>query len=145
MRFTDRITLAAVVVATGWLSVGCSATERPSDPPAQSVPSAAVVIPVGGIALAAYGLTNGPVRQLSVPANAVLTTVVDQTNNVSAVMTSPPAGDVFTYLLRSLPDAGFTLDQQDQATTTLTFHGYGWTGRFTGDERASAVLLRPKS
>ena len=38
---------------------------------------------------------------------------------------------------------GFTVTADDPATSTLTFSGFGWTGTFTGDSRASALLLRP--
>ncbi len=101
-------------------------------------------IPADGIALAAYGYTNGPVEQFSVPRGSVITASVDQTNNVSAVLSAPPAADVFGYLQRTLPDTGFTVTQEDAAQNSMTFTGYGWSGSFTGDEHVSAVLLRPK-
>jgi len=103
-----------------------------------------VSIPVDGVALAAYGYTNGPVRQFSLPRGAVLKARVDQTNNVTAVLSAPPAVEVFGYLRRTLPGAGFAVTKEDVAQKSLTFTGYGWAGSFTGDDRVAAVLLRPQ-
>ncbi len=101
-------------------------------------------IPADGISLAGLGFTNGPVRQFSLPRTAAVTTTVDQTNNVSAVIAAPAAAEIYGYLRRTLPQAGFTVTGEDAARTSLTFTGYGWTGSFTGAARVSAVLLRPQ-
>ena len=101
-------------------------------------------IPADGISLAAYGYTNGPVRQFSLPRGSVLTARVDQTNNVTAVLSAPPPAEVFGYLRRTLPGAGFAVTKEDVAQQSMTFTGYGWAGSFTADDRVAAVLLRPE-
>ncbi len=131
------------MLLSGVLLTGCSGPTRPADPAPEPVSTASVAIPADGIALAAYGLVNGPVRQLSIPRTARIRVEIDQTNNVAAVIGEPPAAEVFAYLQQALPRTGFTVTAADPATLTLTFTGYGWTGRFTGDRVASAVLLRP--
>jgi len=131
-------------MVVGCLAAGCAAGERPDDPSPSALPSVAVQIPADGIPLAAYGYSNGPVQQFSLPRGSVIAARVDQTNNVSAVLSAPPATDVFGYLQRTLPDTGFTVTQQDAAHNSMTFTGYGWSGSFTGDDHVSAVLLRPK-
>lgn len=102
-------------------------------------------IPADGLTLAALGYRNGPVAAVSLPRTAVLTARVDQDNNVAATLSAPAAADVAAYLRRALPLAGFTItdDNQNAAQPALTFRGLGWHGSFTGDDRASAVLLRP--
>ena len=132
------------VVLVGCLAGGCAAGERPDDPSPSALPSVDVSIPSDGISLAAYGYTNGPVQQFSLPRGSVITARVDQTNNVTAVLSAPPAADVFGYLQRTLPGTGFTVTREDAAHNSMTFAGYGWAGSFTGDERVSAVLLRPE-
>jgi len=83
------------------------------------------------------------VREFSLPRATVVTVVVDQPNNVSAVMSRPSAAELYAYLLRALPAGGFVVTDQDRATATLTFVGHGWAGSFTADAGSSAVLLRP--
>ncbi len=95
------------------------------------------------MALASLGYLFGPVNRVSLPRTAVVTARVDQANNVTAVLATPPPAEVAAYLRRALPVAGFTLTDDDPAADTLTFTGYGWTGSFTGDDRLSALLLRP--
>jgi hypothetical protein len=97
------------------------------------------------VTLAALGYTFGPTAELSLPRSSNITAVVDQANNVTAVLSAPPAAELAGYLRRSLPLAGFTITRDNQQTgqPAITFTGYGWRGSFTGDERASAVLLRP--
>ena len=131
-------------MAVGCLAAGCAAGERPDDPSPSALPSGAVQIPADGIPLAAYGYSNGPVQQFSLPRGSVIAARVDQTNNVSAVLSAPPATDVFGYLQRTLPDTGFTVTAEDVGQKSMTFTGYGWAGSFTGDERVSGVLLRPQ-
>lgn len=91
----------------------------------------------------AFGLANGPVDAFSLPRRTVLASVVDQPRSVSLVITQPGTTDVFAYLLRALPAAGFTITDQAAPRSTLTFTGRGWRGSFTGDAGACAVLLRP--
>ena len=73
----------------------------------------------------------------------MITAAVDQANNVTAVLSPPPAAEVAAYLRRALPAAGFTITEDDPAALAMTFTGHGWTGSFTGNETTSAVLLRP--
>jgi hypothetical protein len=74
----------------------------------------------------------------------VITAKVDQPNNVAAIVSSPSPTEMRSYLLRALPAAGFEITADRPASDTMTFAGYGWSGSFTGDDRASAVLLRPR-
>jgi hypothetical protein len=101
-------------------------------------------IPSDGITLAGLGYLNGPIHEFSLPRTAVITAKVDQPNNVVAVVSSPSPAELRAYLLRALPAAGFEITADRAATSTLTFAGRGWSGSFTGDDRASAVLLRPR-
>jgi hypothetical protein len=50
---------------------------------------------------------------------------------------------VSAYLRRALPAAGFTTLNADASGSAVTFAGHGWRGSFTGNARASAILLRP--
>lgn len=102
-----------------------------------------VTVPADGVLLRSLGLTNGPLDALSVPRTTVLTAIVDQPTSVSLVISQPSSTEVYAYLEQSLPAAGFTITAQSPASRTLTFAGRGWRGSFTGDARASAVLLRP--
>ena len=95
--------------------------------------------------LAALGYKFGPTAELSLPRSSSITAVVDQANNVTAVLSAPPAAELAGYLRRNLPQAGFMITRDNGQTSqpAITFTGHGWSGSFTGDERASAVLLRP--
>ena len=137
--------LAAAVALLSCLLTGCSAG-YPNDgnsvaPTASSAPSPS--IPADGVTLAALGYLNGPIHQFSLPRTAVMTAKVDQPNNVVAVVSSPSPTELRSYLLGALPAAGFEITADGRSTSTMTFAGHGWTGSFTGDDRASAVLLRP--
>ena len=137
--------LAAAVTVLGCLLMGCS-VGYPNDgtsaaPTTSSAPSPS--IPSDGITLAALGYLNGPIHQFSLPRTAVITAKVDQPNNVVTVVSSPSPAELRSYLLRALPAAGFEITADRARANTLTFAGHGWTGSFTGDDRASAVLLRP--
>lgn len=102
-----------------------------------------VVAPDGGVLLGRFGFANGPTDSFSLPVSSLLTAVVDQPDNVSAVISRPAAIEVYDYLERSLPAAGFSITDQDAGTATMTFTGRGWRGSFTGDDQACAILLRP--
>ena len=127
---------------------GCGA-ELPSPDPSTttsapvSTPAGSVSIPADGATLRSFGYTFGPVEQLSLPRSAVISAAVDQANNVTAVLSAPPAGEVAAYLRQALPAAGFSITDDDAAALTLTFAGHGWRGSFTGNEATSAILLRP--
>jgi hypothetical protein len=114
----------------------------PTPPPSAATPH--VTIPADGVSLQTLGYRNGPVEQFSLPRSSVITATVDQANNVTAVLVSPPAAEVAAYLRRTLPMSGFTVLKDDSKALTMTFTGYGWTGSFTGNETTSAVLLRPQ-
>ena len=138
--------LAAAAAFLGCLLTGCS-VGYPNDgssaaPTASSMPSPS--IPSDGITLAGLGYLNGPIHEFSLPRTAVITAKVDQPNNVVAVVSLPSPAELRSYLLRALPAAGFEITADRPATSTLTFAGHGWSGSFTGDDRASAVLLRPR-
>ena len=137
--------LAAVAALLGCLLAGCSADHSSdSNTPAPAAsPTRPPSIPSDGVTLAALGYLNGPAQQFSLPSRAVIRAKVDQPNNVTAVLSSPTPAELSSYLRRALPAAGFRIIADDPATNTMTFTGHGWSGSYTGDERASAVLLRP--
>jgi hypothetical protein len=138
--------LAVAAALLGCLLMGCSAGP-PSDA-SSAAPTAssarAQSIPPDGITLAALGYLNGPVQEFSLPRTAVIAAKVDQPNNVAAVVSSPTPAAMRAYLLRALPAAGFEITVDRADVNTMTFAGHGWSGSFTGDERGSAVLLRPR-
>ena len=148
---TPRV-LRALVVAVAFPATlaggltGCAAGNVP-DAPASSSPSPTPTVsrPADGVSLAALGFENGPVDRVFVPVGAQVSSRVDQTNNVTVVLTSPSATDLAAFYRRTAVGNGFALTGDDAATTTLTFAGFGWTGTFTGDRQASALLLRPAS
>jgi hypothetical protein len=143
---SPRSWLCVASIALLGLVAGCGAGGDPTRTPAPS-PSATsgpvVSIPSDGVRLAAFGYRNGPVEAFSLPTAAVLQAAVDQPNNVSAVLSRPAPAEIYAYLLRTLPTAGFTISGADQAAVTMTFTGQGWQGSFTGEAGTSAVLLRP--
>lgn len=98
---------------------------------------------MNGVTLTELGFVHGPRDAFSVPRTAVLTTRVDQPNAVTLVLAAPPPTDLFTYLQRALPAAGFGITAENREATTLTFAGRGWTGSFTAVDSSSAVVLRP--
>jgi hypothetical protein len=138
-------TLAAVAALLGCLLAGCSA-DHSSDsntPPPAASPAAPPSVPSDGVTLSALGYLNGPSQQFSLPRTAVIKAKVDQPNNVTAVVSSPSPAEMSSYLRRALPATGFMITADSPAANTMTFTGHGWSGSYTGDERASAVLLRP--
>lgn len=137
--------LPVVVALLGCLLAGCSnghSSDSNLPPPTVSA-ARPLSIPSDGISLAALGYLNGPVRQFSLPRTAVIRAKVDQPNNVTAVVSSPSPAQLSSYLRRALPEAGFLITADSPAANTMTFTGHGWSGSFTGDDRTSAVLLRP--
>lgn len=136
----------AAVVLAGCLLAGCSAGS-PSDAGSAAPATSAAQppsIPSDGITLAALGYLNGPIQDFSLPRSAILTAKVDQPNNVAAVVSYPSQADIGSYLRRALPAAGFLITADSPAANTMTFAGHGWNGSFTGDDRASGLLLRPE-
>ena len=143
-----RIGAAVVLVAVLSWCAACASDELPPPDPTTSIsseatPSGSVSIPQDGATLRSFGYTFGPVEQLSLPRESVISAGVDQANNVTAVLSAPPPDEVADYLRRALPAAGFEITEEDRAALTLTFTGYGWRGSFTGREQTSALLLRP--
>ena len=123
---------------------GCSAAPngtRPSGGPSPSAPTAGASIPADGVSLAELGFQNGPSDRVSLPRGVSFVTSADQPNAVTLVIDRPSGDEVATYLRRTLPAAGFTIDSDLGAT--LTFTGFGWTGSFTGSAGGSALVLRP--
>jgi hypothetical protein len=138
--------LAAVAAVLGCLLMGCSAASSSDSRPTPLSTSSAgrLAIPADGVTLATLGYLNGPIQRFSLPRTAVITTKVDQPNNVVAVLSSPSPTELTAYLRRALPTAGFTITADNPAAQTLTFVGNGWSGSVTAHDRVSAVLLRPQ-
>lgn len=115
--------------------------------PTQSAPASLSPTPVSsptvetGLTLQQLGFGNG--QRILLPADAVITTKVDQPNVVTVVLSAPSPQSVEDYLRATLPDAGFTIDARSLAEGALTFQGHGWTGGFTGTGATSAIVLRP--
>lgn len=150
-RGAVALLVAALVPAA---LVGCGADGSSSDGSSPDGPSASasspapappVSVPADGLSLSALGLTNGPVDRVFVPVGVRVSSLVDQPDNVTVVMTAPPAAELAAFYRRTAVANGFTLTADDPARTTLRFTGLGWTGTFTGDAQASALLLRPAS
>ena len=134
----------AVALVLGFAATSCAAGSVPDTPPSSSpAPTPTVSKPADGVSLAALDFENGPVDRVFVPVGAQLSARVDQPNNVTVVLVAPPAADLLSFYRRTAVGNGFTVTADDPATSTLTFSGFGWTGTFTGDSRASALLLRP--
>lgn len=136
---------AATAVGLAVALAGCGASgslQDPSTSPAPT-PTPTVSMPADGVSLAALGFENGPVDRVFVPFGARVGSRVDQPNNVTLVFSAPSASELTTFYRRTAVGNGFTVTADDAAVTTLTFAGFGWTGTFTGDSRASALLLRP--
>jgi hypothetical protein len=139
------------VVAAGVLVLallgGCGGAGQPpvtpSPSPSAGPTAAAGTVPADGVTLRSLGFLNGPVQQFTLPRTALLSAAVDQTNNVTAVLSQPPPADVADYLRRALPATGFTITADDPGGSALTFAGHGWTGSFTASTATSAILLRP--
>ncbi len=129
---------------------GCAAADSgllpaPSDAPRTASSTTSVSgTPADGRTLRSLGFTNGPVDQFSLPLSSAVSAMVDQENNVTVVLMQPRAVEVAEYLRRTLPDSGFTITDDDPAALAMTFRGFGWTGSFTGNANAAAVLLRPR-
>ncbi|SEP96228.1 hypothetical protein SAMN05421756_10275 [Microlunatus flavus] len=123
---------------------GCGAARRPDIPvPPPPAATAPVEAPSDGVSLSALGFTYGPVDRVFVPVGAQVSSRVDQPDNVTVVLTAPPAADLLAFYRRTAAANGFAVTADAPAARTLTFAGFGWAGTFTGDDRASALLLRP--
>lgn len=137
-----KVRIGIAEVALIGLLVGCGAPARPQPTPIPPTP-AVVQVPDDGVSLAQLGFTNGPVEAFTLPRNVVISTSVDQPNGVTVVFGRPSPAELAQYLRRVLPATGFVITQDEPATTTMTFTGYGWQGSFTGTGSSSAVILRP--
>jgi hypothetical protein len=141
-----RRVLGMMIMIGTLLLGGCGGSGSPPvPPPVTATPSrtAAVSVPADGVTLRSLGYLNGPVEQFTLPRTALVAAAVDQANNVTAVLSSPPPSDVAAYLRRALPATGFAVTADDPDGPALTFAGHGWTGSFTAGEATSAILLRP--
>jgi hypothetical protein len=138
--------LLLVAAFLGCILMGCSTGSSSDSSPAPPASSSTrpPSIPSDGITLAELGFLNGPIQQFSLPRTAFFTAKVDQPNNVAVVVSSPSPTDIANYLRRALPAAGFTITADSPRANTLSFDGHGWSGSFTADNRASAILLRPQ-
>jgi hypothetical protein len=138
------LALLAVLALLGCGAAGSvpDASQPPSSAPTSSS-TPTVSVPADGVSLSALGFENGPVDRVFVPVGAQMSSRVDQPNNVTVVMTYPRAAELQAFYRRTSVANGFTVTADDAAARTLTFAGFGWTGTFTGDSQASALLLRP--
>lgn len=144
MRTPRNLRGVALALGLTVALTGCAAGSLPDVPsPGPPGPTPTVSTPSDGVSLAALGFENGPVDRVFVPFGAQVSSRVDQPNNVTIVMIFPPATELAAFYRRTATGAGFALTGDDAATATLTFAGFGWTGTFTGDAQASALLLRP--
>ncbi len=146
-RRTRRGPAAVALVLVALLPVvgACGARPGTDSAPTPAVSTTeSVPLPADGVSLRTFGYVFGPVDAFSLPRTTLLTASVDQADNVTVVLSDPPAVEVAAYLRRALPPAGFRITADDPAVSTLTFAGRGWTGSFTGDGATSAVLLRPQ-
>jgi len=139
------LALASVVVLGGCGAAGQdpAGARSGTTTPLAPTPTPTVATPDDGVSLSALGFENGPVDRVFVPFGAQVSSRVDQPNNVTLVLTNPSAADLLAFYRRTAAANGFTVTADDPSTTTLAFTGLGWTGTFTGDARASALLLRP--
>jgi hypothetical protein len=116
-----------------------------SSPTASSPTASSPTSTTTGLTLRELGFENGPLDEFTLPADAVISTSVDQPNVVTIVLARPSPQTVEDYLRATLPDAGFTIDARAAAGAAMTFKGNGWTGGFTGTAATSAIVLRPSS
>jgi hypothetical protein len=116
-----------------------------SDPTASSPTAASPTSTTTGLTLRELGFENGPLDEFTLPADAVISTSVDQPNVVTIVLARPSPQTVQDYLRATLPGEGFTIDARATAGAAMTFEGNGWTGGFTGTAATSAIVLRPTS
>lgn len=148
MRTPRNLRGVALALGLAVALAGCAAGSVPDGPTSQSStpganPSPTVSTPSDGVSLSALGFENGPVDRVFVPFGTKVSARVDQPNNVTVVMSFPSATELAAFYKRTATGNGFALTGDDAATSTLTFAGFGWTGTFTGDAEASALLLRP--
>ena len=52
------------------------------------------------------------------------------------------ADAVEAYLRRALPATGFSITADGPDGSALTFAGHGWSGSFTGDDRADVIGVK---
>ena len=130
----------------GCILMGCSTGSSSDSSPAPQASSSTrpPSIPSDGATLAELGFLDGPIQQFSLPRKAIFTAKVDQPNNVAVVVSTPSPTEIANYLRRALPTAGFTITADNPQASTMTFDGHGWSGSFTADNGASAILLRPQ-
>ncbi len=145
-----RRVLGATVLVAALVLGGCGSGEEPPvvppviEKPTPTIPTAtAVTVPADGVTLRSLGYLNGPAEQFTLPRTALVSASVDQPNNVTAVLSSPPPAEVEAYLRRALPATGFTITADGPDASALTFAGHGWIGSFTASDATSAILLRP--
>ncbi len=138
--------LAVAAALLGCILMGCSTGSSSDSSPAPPASSSTrpPSIPSDGATLAELGFLDGPIQHFSLPRTAIVTAKVDQPNNVAVVVSTPSPTEIANYLRRALPAAGFKITADSPQASTMTFDGHGWSGSFTGDNGASAILLRPQ-
>ena len=158
--WTGRWRLALVSAAAAACLVGCGAATGPEEPTPTAastgstspVPSPPTATPaetpspsatLAGLTLRQLGFENGPLDEISLPRDLVVSTAVDQPNVVTIVLARPSPQAVEAHLRATLPAAGFTIDARADSGQAMTFEGHGWTGAFTGTGATSAIVLRP--
>lgn len=161
-RVPVRLAGLAGLLGAALLVVGCSAgpvTPSPgSSPPGSSTPGSSTLgpsspgpsastptnpsqtAPEDGESLRDLGFTHGPAA-FTVPTGTVLATSADQDQQVTLVISSPTPADVSAYLVRTLPQTGFTIGRQQ--ADAIEFSGHGWSGSFVATGAISAVTLQP--
>ncbi|MFW6598698.1 hypothetical protein ACQBAU_14360 [Propionibacteriaceae bacterium Y2011] len=127
-RRTVLVAAGSLLGGSGALLAGCSAGAPPQPPPV--TPTAAVSIPAGGVTLAKLGFSHGPVGQWSLPASVTLGRRIDQPNQLTFEVLSPPPAEVLAYLVDALPRAGFTVTgvRLEAPGHALLATGHGWRG-----------------
>ncbi len=125
--------LPAVVVVAACSAAGVEPGPTPT------LPSVATP-PADGVSLRGLGFRNGPVDNVSLPADAAVVRRVDQPNVTTAFGPAADGERVREHLLRTLPAAGWQLDRD--TADALLFHVTGYDGAFTRNDELWGLTLR---
>lgn len=104
------------------------------------MPSGTPSWPAGTVTLAQLGVANGPADRVALPAGTRLGQVVDQDNNVTALLQAPAGTDLAAFLAEVLPTAGFEVTAATDRG--LVFTGFGWNGAYSGGGQPALTLRR---
>ena len=94
----------------------------------------------GGADVVRKALAKAADRYVQAPEGAIALAAAE----VAAASQGNPLGDLPENVTDWVTAHGFEITADRPASNTMTFAGHGWSGSFTGDDRASAVLLRPR-